>query len=37
MKRDEAKERIDVLRREIEMHNHNYYVLNNPVISDFAQ
>ncbi|HPM87915.1 MAG TPA: NAD-dependent DNA ligase LigA, partial [Bacteroidales bacterium] len=35
MKRDEAKERIDVLRREIEMHNHNYYVLNNPVISDF--
>lgn len=35
MKREEAKERIDVLRREIEMHNHSYYVLNNPVISDF--
>ena len=35
MKREEAKERIEKLRREIEAHNHNYYVLNNPVITDF--
>ena len=35
MKQEEAKKRIDKLRREIEEHNHNYYVLNNPVISDF--
>jgi len=35
MKRSEAKERIEELRREIEEHNYNYYVLNNPVITDF--
>ena len=35
MKQSEAKIRIDKLRQEIEEHNHNYYVLNNPVISDF--
>jgi len=35
MKDTEAKERIDKLRREIEEHNHRYYVLNEPVISDF--
>lgn len=35
MKRAEAKERIERLRKEIEEHNYNYYVLNNPVISDF--
>lgn len=35
MKREEAKERIEKLRREIEAHNHNYYILNKPVITDF--
>jgi DNA ligase (NAD+) len=35
MKKSEAKERIDALRQEIEEHNHRYYVLNQPVISDF--
>ncbi len=30
-----AKERIDQLRKEINGHNYNYYVLNSPVISDF--
>ncbi|MCU0472431.1 MAG: NAD-dependent DNA ligase LigA [Bacteroidales bacterium] len=35
MKQSEAKGRIEKLRTEIEEHNHNYYVLNNPVISDF--
>ena len=35
MKQSEAKARIDVLRKEIEEHNKNYYVLNHPVISDF--
>lgn len=27
-------ERIDFLRREINTHNHNYYVLNSPTVSD---
>lgn len=35
MKQSEAKIRIEKLRQEIEEQNHNYYVLNNPVISDF--
>lgn len=35
MKQSDARERIDKLRKEIEEHNHYYYVLNNPVISDF--
>lgn len=35
MKQSEAKSRIEVLRRELEEHNNNYYVLNQPVISDF--
>jgi DNA ligase (NAD+) len=35
MKQSEAKTRIEKLNKEIEEHNHNYYVLNNPVISDF--
>jgi len=35
MKQSEAKSRIERLRKEIEEHNHNYYVLNKPVISDF--
>ncbi len=29
------KERIEKLRKEIEEHNNNYYVLNSPVITDF--
>lgn len=35
MKLSEAKEKIEKLRREINKHNHRYYVLNQPVISDF--
>ena len=35
MKPEEAKKRIKALRREISEHNRNYYVLNQPVISDF--
>jgi DNA ligase (NAD+) len=35
MKTSEAREQIEKLRREIEEHNHRYYVLNQPVISDF--
>jgi len=35
MKRSEAKERIKILRKEIEEHNHRYYTLNQPLISDF--
>ena len=30
-----VKERIDFLRKEISGHNHSYYVLDNPAISDF--
>lgn len=30
----DAKEKIESLRREINRHNHNYYVLNSPEISD---
>lgn len=30
-----AKEQIEQLRRELEQHNYNYYVLDNPTISDF--
>src|SRR5512139_577721 len=35
MKRSEAKERIEKLRRDIKEHNHSYYVLNRPVITDY--
>ncbi len=35
MKQTEAKIRIEKLRKEIEEHNNNYYVLNKPLISDF--
>ena len=35
MKPNEAKERIEKLRKEIEEHNNRYYVMNQPVISDF--
>lgn len=31
----EAKERIKVLTKEINHHNHNYYQLSNPIISDY--
>ena len=30
-----GKEQIDLLRRELEQHNYNYYVLDKPTISDF--
>ena len=29
------KEKIEALRQELRQHNHNYYVLDNPTISDF--
>jgi len=32
---EEAKKRIEQLTRELQQHNYNYYVLNNPVISDY--
>ncbi len=35
MKLAEAKKRAEELRRTIDKHNHKYYVLNQPVISDF--
>jgi DNA ligase (NAD+) len=31
---EEAKKRVEELRKEIEEHNYKYYVLDNPVISD---
>ncbi|MCB0800878.1 MAG: NAD-dependent DNA ligase LigA, partial [Bacteroidales bacterium] len=35
MKLAEARKRVEELRRTIDEHNHRYYVLNQPVISDF--
>ena len=35
MNQAEAKAHIERLRREIEEHNNRYYVLNQPIISDF--
>src|SRR4030042_6924202 len=35
MNQSEVKSRIEELRRKIEEHNYNYYILNKPVISDF--
>jgi len=35
MQKSEARERIEKLKKELEDHNHNYYVLNSPSISDF--
>jgi DNA ligase (NAD+) len=35
MKQSDAKARIEQLRKEIEKHNQRYYVLNQPVISDY--
>ncbi|MDO4320646.1 MAG: NAD-dependent DNA ligase LigA [Bacteroidales bacterium] len=32
---DDIKDRIDTLRREIERHNHSYYVDNSPTVSDY--
>ncbi|MEX2597860.1 MAG: NAD-dependent DNA ligase LigA, partial [Salibacteraceae bacterium] len=32
---EQAKKRIEQLGDELEMHNHRYYVLNRPVISDY--
>ena len=31
----DSKEKIEALRAELRTHNHNYYVLDNPTISDF--
>src|SRR6476661_6498424 len=35
MNKSEAKKRIDQLSKEIEQHNHKYYILDEPAISDF--
>lgn len=35
MKKEEAKERIEKLRKELNEHNYRYYVLSEPVISDY--
>jgi len=35
MKKKEAYDRIEQLKKEINDHNYNYYVINNPRISDF--
>ena len=36
MNQNEAASRIAHLREELEKHNHNYYVLNNPTIDDYT-
>ena len=35
MDKSEAKERIEKLRKDLEEHNNKYYVLNQPVITDY--
>ncbi|MBS0011586.1 MAG: NAD-dependent DNA ligase LigA [Bacteroidales bacterium] len=35
MTKEEARDRIEQLKKEINDHNYNYYVLNKPLISDF--
>ncbi|MCF8378390.1 MAG: NAD-dependent DNA ligase LigA [Bacteroidales bacterium] len=35
MDKEQARKRIEVLTQEINQHNHNYYVLSSPVISDY--
>src|SRR3989304_8411935 len=35
MNREEARLRIEELRKDLHQHNYNYYVLSKPVISDF--
>ena len=32
---NDVKDRIESLREELNRHNHAYYVLNSPTISDF--
>jgi DNA ligase (NAD+) len=32
---EKVKERIELLRKQLHEHNYNYYVLSQPVISDF--
>ena len=32
---DDKKKQATVLRKELENHNHQYYVLDNPVVSDY--
>ncbi len=36
MTKKEAISRIDFLRNALDEHNHNYYVLSNPTITDFG-
>ena len=36
MDRGQARERIEALSEDIRRHNHNYYVLSKPVVSDYA-
>lgn len=35
MNTEQAEKKINILREELQQHNHNYYVLNQPKISDF--
>ena len=35
MNLDQAKDKIDTLRHELEEYNYQYYVLSNPTISDY--
>jgi DNA ligase, NAD-dependent len=35
MTREEAKQRIELLRKSLDEHNFNYYIKANPIISDF--
>ena len=35
MSTEQAKQRIEQLAKEIEQHNYNYYVLDNPTIKDY--
>ena len=35
MDKKEAQNKINRLRKELEEHNYNYYVLNQPTISDY--
>lgn len=36
MQKEDAKKRIEVLSRELEQHNHRYYILNEPSVSDYT-
>ena len=35
MNPNEAKDKIQQLSKDLEQHNYNYYVLDNPTISDY--